>query len=123
MPTDRIFTCLCDTTLGPILTAWQHPHLDLSHIDRGELARIHFCLAGGRGAPPGGRGLPAVPRELHAQEIRASAMIANQRPPWFDNPRDLIATIRRIVHVSVATVRIVKGLPDPFGLAKGTERG
>ena len=72
---------------------------------------------------PAAEDWPAVPRELHAQEIRASSMIANQRPPWFDNRQDVILTIRRIVHVSVATVRILKGLPDPFCLAKGTERG
>ena len=49
--------------------------------------------------------------------------IVNDPNGWFDDPRDLIATIRRIVHVSVETVRIVEGLPDPFGLAKGTPRG
>ena len=49
--------------------------------------------------------------------------IVNDPNGWFDDPRDLIATIRRIVHVSVETVRIVEGLPDPFGLAKGTQRG
>ena len=49
--------------------------------------------------------------------------IVNDPNEWFDNPRGLIAAIRRIVHVSVETVRIVKGLPDPFGLAKGTQRG
>ena len=49
--------------------------------------------------------------------------IVNDPNGWFDDPRDLIATIRRIVHVSVETVRIVEGLPDPFGLAKGAPRG
>ena len=49
--------------------------------------------------------------------------IVNDPNQWFDNPRGLIAAIRRIVHVSVETVRIVNGLPDPFDLAKGTQRG
>ena len=37
----------------------------------------------------------------------------------FDDPRDLIAAIRRIVHVSGETVRIVEELPEPItiGLA------
>jgi len=33
---------------------------------------------------------------------------------WFEQPEDLIAAIRRSVHVSVETVRIVQSLPDPF---------
>ncbi|MCY4431162.1 MAG: hypothetical protein OXC11_12325 [Rhodospirillales bacterium] len=37
--------------------------------------------------------------------------ITNDPNGWFDDPRDLIAAIRRIVHVSVETVRIVDGLP------------
>ena len=49
--------------------------------------------------------------------------IVNDPNGWFDDLRDLIAIIRRTVHVSVETVRIVEGLPDPFGLAKGTPRG
>ena len=40
--------------------------------------------------------------------------IVNDPNSWFDDPRDLIAAIQRIVHVSVETVRIVSGLPDPF---------
>lgn len=33
---------------------------------------------------------------------------------WFDDPRDLIAAIRGIVHVSVESVAIVAGLACPF---------
>ena len=33
---------------------------------------------------------------------------------WFDDPRDLMAAIRRIVHVSVETVRVVEHLPAAF---------
>ena len=40
--------------------------------------------------------------------------IVNDPNSWFDDPPDLIAAIQRIVHVSVETVRIVSGLPDPF---------
>ncbi len=37
--------------------------------------------------------------------------IVNDPNGWFDDPRDLITAIRRIVHVSVETARIVNGLP------------
>ena len=37
--------------------------------------------------------------------------ITNDPNGWFDDPRGLIAAIRRIVHVSVETVRIVESLP------------
>ena len=40
--------------------------------------------------------------------------IVNDPNEWFDDPRDLIAAIRRIVHVSVESTRIVEGLPEPF---------
>ena len=40
--------------------------------------------------------------------------IVNDPNSWFSTPEDLISAIRRVVHVSVETVRIVAGLPDPF---------
>ena len=40
--------------------------------------------------------------------------IVNDPNGWFAKPEDLIAAIRRIVHVSVETVRIVASLPGPF---------
>ena len=40
--------------------------------------------------------------------------IVNDPNEWFDDPRDLIAAIRRIVHVSVESTRIVQSLPEPF---------
>ncbi len=40
--------------------------------------------------------------------------IVNDPNGWFAQPEDLIPAIRRIVHVSVRTVEIVKGLPEPF---------
>ena len=40
--------------------------------------------------------------------------IVNDPNGWFDDPRDLVAAFRRIVHVSVKTVEIVRGLPEPF---------
>ena len=40
--------------------------------------------------------------------------IVNDSNRWFDDPRDLIAAFRRIVHISVETVAIVARLPCPF---------
>ena len=40
--------------------------------------------------------------------------IVNDPNGWFAKPEDLIAAIRRIVHVSVETARIVASLPGPF---------
>ena len=40
--------------------------------------------------------------------------IVNDPNGWFKDPRDLITAIRRIVHLSVETVRIVERLPEPF---------
>ena len=40
--------------------------------------------------------------------------IVNDPNGWFGDPGDLIAVIRRIVHVSVETARIVAALPEPL---------
>ena len=40
--------------------------------------------------------------------------IVNDPNRWFDNPRGLVAALRRAVHLSVETVRVVESLPDPF---------
>ena len=40
--------------------------------------------------------------------------IVNDPNGWFSRPEDLISAIRRVVHVSVETVRIVAALPEPF---------
>ena len=40
--------------------------------------------------------------------------IVNDPNGWFGDPQDLIAAIRRIVHVSVESTRIIKGLPEPI---------
>ncbi len=40
--------------------------------------------------------------------------IVNDPNGWFDDPRDLIAAVRRIVHVSAETVHVVEHLPEPF---------
>ena len=45
--------------------------------------------------------------------------IVNDPNAWFDDPRELIAMIRRIVHVSVESTRIVEGLPEPILAPKG----
>jgi len=42
--------------------------------------------------------------------------IVNDANGWFDDPRDLITAIRRIVHASVETARIVNGLPPAIDL-------
>ena len=39
--------------------------------------------------------------------------IVNDPNAWFADPLDLISAIRRIVHVSVETARIVEDLPEP----------
>ncbi|MDE0528299.1 MAG: helicase-related protein [Truepera sp.] len=44
--------------------------------------------------------------------------LLNDPNGWFDDPRDLITAIRRIVYLSVETVRIVEGLPEPFDLSR-----
>ena len=38
--------------------------------------------------------------------------IVNDPNGWFDDPRDLVAAFRQIVHLSVETTRIVEGLPE-----------
>ena len=37
--------------------------------------------------------------------------IVNDPNGWFADPRDLIAAIKRIVHVSVESTRIIENLP------------
>lgn len=37
--------------------------------------------------------------------------IVNDPNGWFADPRDLITAIKRIVHVSVESTRIIEGLP------------
>ncbi len=46
--------------------------------------------------------------------------ILNDPNEWFSDPKDLIAAIQRIVHVSVETARIVDDLPQPFDLGDGS---
>ena len=72
--------------------------------------------------------LAGVPAEAHKYEVNGRTPlewfidrykvkqdkrsgIVNDPNGWFDDPRDLIPAIRRIVHVSVETVRIVRDLP------------
>ena len=40
--------------------------------------------------------------------------IVNDPNGWFEDPRNLVNAIKRIVHLSVETTRIVEGLPEPF---------
>ena len=48
--------------------------------------------------------------------------IVNDPNGWFDDPRELVAAIRRIVHVSVETARIVTGLPEPIAELRGSKQ-
>ena len=47
--------------------------------------------------------------------------IVNDPNGWFNDQRDLIKALRRIVHLSVETVDIVEGLPEPFGVEVGVQ--
>ena len=38
--------------------------------------------------------------------------IANDPNGWFENPRDLITAIERIVYVSVESTKIIESLPS-----------
>ncbi len=49
--------------------------------------------------------------------------IVNDPNGWFDDPRDLIPALRRIVHVSVKTVAIIVGLPCPFAELREQSNG
>ncbi len=49
--------------------------------------------------------------------------IVNDPNGWFDDPHDLIAVFRRIVHVSVETVAIVSTLPSPLSEPENSVRG
>lgn len=77
--------------------------------------------------------LAGIPAEAHRYEVNGrtplewfidrykitkdkESCIVNDPNGWFNDPQDLITAIRRIVHVSVETVRIVAGLPESIGL-------
>ena len=73
-------------------------------------------------------GIPAIAHEYHVNGRSAlgwymyrykitrdrKSGITNDPNEWFEKPEDLISAIRRIVTVSVETMRIVNSLPDPF---------
>ena len=73
--------------------------------------------------------LAGVPAEAHEYEVNGRTPlewfidrykvkqdkrsgIVNDPNGWFEDPRDLVAAVRRIVHVSVETTRIFNGLPE-----------
>lgn len=77
--------------------------------------------------------LAGIPAETHRYEVNGrtplewfidryritqdkESGIVNDPNGWFDDPQNFITAIRRIVHVSVETVRIVAGLPEPIEL-------
>ena len=78
-------------------------HLRLAGIP----ARAHDYQVNGR-----------TPLEWFIDRYRATrdrdSGIVNDPNGWFEDPRDLVAAIRRIVRISVETAHIVAGLPEPF---------
>ena len=89
-------------------------------IDDGETLAVneHVHLAG-------------IPPEAHQYEVNGrtplgwfidryhvntdtKSGIVNDPNAWFDDPRDLVSAVRRIVHVSVRTTAIVRSLPNPL---------
>ena len=52
--------------------------------------------------------------DRHRVKKDSQSGIVNDPNGWFEDPRDLITAIRRIVHLSVRTTRIVEALPEPF---------
>ena len=104
---------------GPDHFRLGHRAMRFSDPDRRELVVNEFLRL---------RGIPA---DAHRYEVNGrtplawfldryritedkSSGIVNDPNDWFDDPRDLIPAIRRIVHLSVETTRIVESLPDPF---------
>ncbi len=80
--------------------------------------------------------LTGIPPEAHEYEVNGRTLlgwfidryhiktdkrsgIVNDPNGWFDDPRDLVAAVRRIVHVSVQTVAIVRSLPNPIAEDNG----
>ena len=84
--------------------------------------------------------LSGIPAEAHRYEVNGRTPlgwfidryrvtrdkrsgIVNDPNGWFEDPRDLITAIRRIVYLSVETVRVVEGLPELFDFGVSEERG
>ncbi len=96
--------------LGQKAMKLEGPEQDILRVNehirlRGIPATAHEYLVNGR-TPLGW----FIDRYRVKQDRRSG--IVNDANGWWDDPRDLIAAIRRIVHVSVETVRIVDGLPE-----------
>ena len=53
-----------------------------------------------------------VHRPLQNQERTRNSGIINDPNGWFQNPRDLITAIERIVHISVESTKIIENLPS-----------
>ena len=78
-----------------------------------------------RGIPPDAHGYSVngrTPLEWLIDRYRIvrdkESGIVNDANGWFDDPRDLVAAIRRVVQVSVESVRIVTALPEPMAAAE-----
>lgn len=121
-------------------TGHEYP-LDLRYDHRGELRPEHFRI--GKKKMRWGDDdrtvlvindhikLEGIPAEAHQYQVNGRTPlewfidryritqdtrsgIVKDPNGWFDDPLDLIPAFRRIVHVSVETVRIVAGLPEVF---------
>ena len=53
------------------------------------------------------------------ESLRYKSGILDDPNGWFADPRDLITALKRVVCLSVETVRIVEGLPEPFAAKDG----
>ena len=121
-------------------TCPEHP-LEVEFLAQGEPAREHFRI-GSKAMRPDDKDdtvlavndhirLVGIPKEAHEYKVNGrtpidwfvdryrfrtddKSGIVNDPNGWFADPRDLIAAIRRVVHVSVETVAIVRSLPAPF---------
>ena len=78
--------------------------------------------------------LGGIPAEAHCYEVNGRTPlgwfvdrykittkggILDDPNGWFADPRDLITALKRVVCLSVETVRIVEGLPEPFAAKDG----
>ncbi len=84
--------------------------------------------------------LAAIPSEAHDYQVNGrtpiewfidryritrepKSGIVNDPNGWFKDPRELIAALQRIVHISMETAAIVNNLPNPFDESKSEGHG
>ncbi len=93
----------------------------MKRADKGRTLRVNAHVKLG-GIPPeahryvvNGRTPLEWFRDRYRVKTHKGSGFVNDPNGWFEDPRDLVEALRRVVHVSVETVRIVERLPDPFG--------